>query len=327
MDTLQPIPGTPLVASLARYSEHATGAFSRNTERALRSDLALFAAWCAQHGVESCPAAPSTVAAFLDATAASRKPSTLRRYLASIAHLHRAAGLQQSPTTSVEVQLRMRAIARSAAQQAREAAVPLQDQAEGITQRDVERILVHVGTTLRDLRDVALLLVGRDLLARRSELVALKVGDVVGNNDGSGVATIRLSKTDHAGEGAECYLAPETMAAVRRWLEAATITAGPLFRALRKSAHVTDRAIAAGEVSAILKRLAQRAKLDPGRTARVSGHSLRVGMTQDLVASGADLPGVMQAGRWSTAAMPAAYARKLLARRGAVALYHAGRRP
>ena len=42
-------------------------------------------------------------------------------------------------------------------------------------------------------------------------------------------------------------------------------------------------------------------------------------MAQDLVANGNDLPAVMQAGRWKTPAMPARYAERLLAGRGAVA--------
>jgi hypothetical protein len=89
--------------------------------------------------------------------------------------------------------------------------------------------------------------------------------------------------------------------------------------------HVTERPLAAGGAS-VLRRFAERANLESGRLERVSGHSLRVGMAQDLIASGADLPGVMQAGRWRTAAMPALYGRKLLAGRGAVARYHAERR-
>ena len=43
---------------------------------------------------------------------------------------------------------------------------------------------------------------------------------------------------------------------------------------------------------------------------------------EDLVARGADLPAVMQAGRWKTPAMPARYAERLLAGRGAVARFH-----
>jgi hypothetical protein len=45
-------------------------------------------------------------------------------------------------------------------------------------------------------------------------------------------------------------------------------------------------------------------------------------MAQDLVAAGDELPAVMQAGRWRTPAMPARYAERLLAARGAVARYY-----
>jgi hypothetical protein len=69
-------------------------------------------------------------------------------------------------------------------------------------------------------------------------------------------------------------------------------------------------------VRSILRRLAERANLEPGPLERVSGHSLRVGMAQDLIASGADLPGVMQVGRWRTPAVPALERQKLLAVRG-----------
>jgi hypothetical protein len=45
-------------------------------------------------------------------------------------------------------------------------------------------------------------------------------------------------------------------------------------------------------------------------------------MAQEPVTAGADLPAVMQAGLWKSPAMPARYAERLLAGRGAVARYH-----
>jgi hypothetical protein len=65
--------------------------------------------------------------------------------------------------------------------------------------------------------------------------------------------------------------------------------------------------------------MATKAGIDP---AMISGHSARVGMSQDLVAAGADLAAVMQAGRWKTPTMPARYAEHLLAAKGAVAQYY-----
>ncbi len=53
--------------ALGRFVQAGSGAFSDNTERALRSDLAIYAAWCAERGLRGVPAVPETVAAFVDA--------------------------------------------------------------------------------------------------------------------------------------------------------------------------------------------------------------------------------------------------------------------
>ena len=56
-----------------------------------------------------------------------------------------------------------------------------------------------------------------------------------------------------------------------------------------------------------------------------SGHSLRVGAAQDLLAAGVDLPGLMQAGRWSSPVMPARYNEHLRAMRGVMARVRRGK--
>lgn len=314
--------GTALAVRLAEYTHQARGAFARNTERALAADLRVFSAWCMEAGVESCPADPADVARFLDEMATSRKPATVRRYASSIGHLHRAAGLP-SPTTANEVRLALRRISRAAADLAQAEGRPVADQAEGIGALDVAAIRATAGSALRDLRDLALLLVGRDALARREELVALRVEELAWNADGTATVTIIRSKTDATGEGAVQYLGPDASAALRRYLDDAGIVAGWVFRSLRKGGRVTDRALAAGEVPGILRRLAGRAGLATDRVRRVSGHSLRVGMAQDLVGAGVSLPELMQVGRWSSPTMPARYTRRAEASRGAVARYYA----
>ena len=54
-----------------------------------------------------------------------------------------------------------------------------------------------------------------------------------------------------------------------------------------------------------------------GTKTTLSGHSIRVGATQDLLALNIDLASVMQAGRWKTSEMVARYTRRLSARRSA----------
>ncbi len=77
-------------------------------------------------------------------------------------------------------------------------------------------------------------LVGSDALLRVSELAALTAADVQVQPDGSGTVTVRSSKTDQEGRGHVRYLGPPTVAAVNRWQQAAGISAGPLFRRVRR---------------------------------------------------------------------------------------------
>ena len=48
--------------------------------------------------------------------------------------------------------------------------------------------------------------------------------------DGSGVLTIRASKTDPDGKGSYVWLSLDTMRRVHAWLEASGVESGPLFR-------------------------------------------------------------------------------------------------
>ena len=299
-----------LLDRLHAYARHAEGAISPHTARAIRADTAVFAAWCALEGCASLAATPETVAAFIDAQAAGKAVATVRRYVASIAHLHRAAGLANPAADSI-VRLALRRLARTKGTR--------QKQAEPITEATVAKILDAVGDDPIGLRDVALLLVCRDTLARRSELIAFTVADVQHGEDGAGSILIRRSKTDAEGQGSVRFLSPRTMAALRRWQERAALGEGPLFRSVGKGGRVTDQALCGNDVARIFKKLAVRAGVDP---AGISGHSCRVGMSQDLIAAGIDLAALQQAGGWKSPAMPARYGERLLVRRGAVATYY-----
>ena len=48
----------------------------------------------------------------------------------------------------------------------------------------------------------------------------------------------------------------------------------------------------------------------------------RVGMAQDLAATGVELPALMTAGRWKSSRMPVRYTERQAAGRGAVARYY-----
>ena len=154
---------TEITANLRQHAEDARGAFAGNTERALRADVTIFTGWCAGKRRRPLPASPETVAAFIDAMAASKAPATVRRYVSSVATFHRAAKVA-NPCEAQAVKLALKRMHRERGL-AQTQAAPLNDVL-------VARMLAAAGSTLRDLRNKALLSVAYTTLCRRSELVA-----------------------------------------------------------------------------------------------------------------------------------------------------------
>ena len=297
---------------LAEYARDAHGAYSPNTIRAINGDMKHFASWCNHNGVSSLPASPEILARYVDEMTPLYASGTIRRRVSSIAHLHRAAELTD-PTKSAKAKLALRRMQRTFA------ARP--NQAQGITEHNVSAILATTESRLIDKRDVALLLTARDMLARRSEVIALYVSDITFQEDGVATVMIHKSKTDQEGEGAVMWLSPRTTDAIRQWMRAGGIKEGKLFRSVGRGGRVggglSDR-----DVSRRFKVMAERAGIP---SEQISGHSPRVGMTQDLSAAGAELPELMTAGRWKSPQMPARYTERTRASRGAVAKYYDGR--
>lgn len=296
------------VQGLAALAEVAQRALSPHTLRAYQIDGKAFKKWCEAKGYQDIPASPETVKQFLESNPAL-SVATIRRRMATISRMHRFAGLP-SPTTSELVKLTVQALAKARGTD--------QKQAAPLTQRHADTIKARMGNTLKDARDLALMLVGRDLLARASELVSLEV-DAVEFQDQGALASLRRRKTST--ETHTYYLGPEAAQALRDWLQRADIQSGPIFQSITKGGKVTGRALTARDVSRILKSMADRG----GVSGAVSGHSLRVGMAVDLVGANTDLASVMQAGGWSTPRMVARYSEKVAASQGAVARFYARR--
>jgi len=165
-------------------------------------------------------------------------------------------------------------------------------------------------------------------MARRSELVALNLEDIEFQSDGTGRALIKRSKTDQAGEGNTAYLSRTTVRYLKEWLKAAGITEGAVFRrVIGRGTATTDfegkgrigGRLSVDAVAQAFKRVAAWIKMPGEEVAQVSGHSIRVGATQDLLALNIDLASVMQSGRWKSSRMPMRYGEHVLAARGGMA--------
>ena len=294
---------------LAAYFEAARGALSRNTERALRADVQIFAAWCRRHFRAAFPADVATVVAFVDDMGRVKTPATVRRYVSSIATLHR--GLRQpSPLDSSSVRFALKRMHRRRGRR--------QAQVRGLTWPLRNRLLEATGDRLIDARDRALLAVGYDTLLRRTELVSLEVPDLLEEIDGTATLLVRSGKTDADGRGATLYLARDTVQLVTTWRELGGVHGGRLFRSVRKDDAVGEK-LDASQVPRIYKRMARRAGLPDDIVDTLAGHSTRVGPVQDMIACGIELPAILQSGRWKTTRMVQRYGERLLARRSGAA--------
>jgi hypothetical protein len=87
--------------------------------------------------------------------------------------------------------------------------------------------------------------------------------------------------------------------------------------------NATDRRIGTRlQVDAIaqtFKRVGEFVGMTADEAKNVSGHSIRVGATQDMLALNIDLASVMQARRWKTTAMPMRYGEDIQAGLGGMA--------
>lgn len=134
-------------------------------------------------------------------------------------------------------------------------------------------------------------------MARRSELVALNVKDFEINEDEGAMVTFEQLKT---GVQATDYLSPEVVVGVRECLVAAHIEEGAVFTGLDLAAGKKNARMTGQSVNLAFKRVAKMLNLPELDPARISGHSVRIGTTQDLVEDGASNAAIMRDAGWKT---------------------------
>jgi len=283
----------PAVDRARAYAENSKAPATR---RAYMGDWTRFEDWCAAAGLASFPAAPETVALYIAALAEKHRPATISRAMAAIAARHRAAGLD-SPAS-----IRHGAIA-AVWQGIKRTHGTAQEQKAPVLVENLRAMCRTLRPGVIGIRDRALLLVGFAGAFRRSELVALDFEDVQFTGDGL-VILLRRSKTDQEGEGRRVGLPygsnPETcpVRALRAWIEASAIDAGPLFRSITRHGKIQGR-LSGYAVAVIVKRHAEAVGLEVDR---FSGHSLRAGLVTSAAIAGASERAIMaQTGHRSSA--------------------------
>ena len=272
-----------------------------------------FLDWALARGIQPLPAEPSQVAAYLAERIQEHghKPATLRVVASAIAFAHKAANAGD-PCDSLEVKRTLRCATRKAGKGQKQAEALTEEALYAIEATACQPRLGRGGryesqetARRRGNLDIALISLMRDAMLRVSEAAALTWKDIAAEPDGTGRLLIRRSKTDAEGQGAVAFLSAPTMAALSL---------------VRNQETATDSifGLRPNQISARIKQAALAANLGDG----YSGHSPRVGMARDLARAGTELPSLMNAGRWRSAAMPAHYTRNESAARGAVAQFH-----
>ena len=259
--------------ALAAAQALARKAAAPATLRAYKADWTHYAAWCAMAGFVPVPAAPATVGAYLASLAESHAPTTVRRRLSAIGKMHRFNDLPWNAGHR-DIQGPLQGLLREHGRPVRKAAA--------LTLAMLRQLVATCDVSARGRRDRALLLIGFAGALRRSELVALRVEDVVLGPGGLRLR-IRRGKTDAAGQGAEIGLPrgrhAETcpVRAFDAWQAVAMRKAGPLFRRVSTAGTIAGTALHPDAVRRILAHRAGLAGLDVNGFERLSAHALRVG--------------------------------------------------
>lgn len=300
-----------LAAQAAVYATHARGS---GTLRAYRSAWGQYAAWCERLGLPALSGEPRLVGMYLTAAAERLAVATIQVHLAAIVTAHRLVGLSLDPGhPSIAVLLdgiRRRKGVRPARQ------------ATPITPGLLRRMVRVQPDSVLGLRNRAMLLAGFGGALRRSEIVALDVGDVT-FVDGKGVVlTVKRSKTDQVGVGAAVAIWSSSdqdlcaATALRNWLRVLNPTgaSAPLFTGLRASGEMTGRRLSDKAVVRLVKNTAEAlGDADPRLAGALngvySGHSLRAGLATAAAESEAQLHDIMRQTRHKSVEVARRYMR------------------
>ena len=294
-----------LRADIAAAQHYAANAKAQATLRAYASDWRIYAAWCGAHALSPLPASAEQVAVFIAQQAASGiAVSTLIRRIAAIGHHHKVAG--QTPPTARDGAGRLAEVVKGI--KAEHGRPPKRKRAAR-SRLLIEMLATCEGETLRPLRDRAILALGMAAALRRSEIVALEVGDIAFRDEGVDVFIAR-SKTDQQREGATIPVPSgsrlKPVAHLRAWLDARGHDEGPLFRRLTRHDELTEHAMSDRAIARIVQRAATAVGLDPRD---YGGHSLRAGFLTDAAHARATIPKRQDVSRHKTVAILLDYVR------------------
>lgn len=269
-----------------------------NTKTAYRRQARDFIAWCEERGRDTMPASAQTLADYVSHLCdLDRAPSTIEQAIATIRVAHREAGHDGQPDTRAALRiLKTHKRDRADAGKRKRKAPPVT--------LNVLRSMVDVAdpATLAGRRDRVMLILGFAMMARRSELAALRIKDVTFTDDGLTIL-IRSSKTDQEAEGAEVNIPhgvhPDTdpVRVTRDWLDTLDTTEGPLLRAINRWDQLQPGGMSGAAINERVRKLAIEA--DVPNAVTFTAHGLRAGGPTEAAKAGQPVSFIADHGRWS----------------------------
>ena len=276
------------------------GAYAPNTLKSYYADTNAFVDWCSEKNVDPFPLTSEGIRAYIEAMAVNYSYASIRRRLSCLRRINKLLG-HQDHTQTEEIYLTIRRLKRSKCLD--------QQQAVGINHDVLVKMIEAQSDTLAGTRNKALLSIGYDFLARRSELVALRTTDLEFTQDGALKGMIRKSKTDQYGRGRLVFGSERSAKLLRGWFRKKPKEIEAVFCSINHG-KCLDRPICDRNVNEIIKKSVVKVKrCERPSDLEVSGHSLRVGAAQDLLIKGYDLAAIMRAGGWSNAETVSRYLR------------------
>ena len=266
------------------------GAYAPNTLKSYYADARAFVDWCDKRNVEPFPIDSETLCKYIEHLQLNSAYSSIRRRISSLRRVNALLRFEDYTHTE-DVYLAIRRLKRSKSLEQR--------QAVGINHDILIKMIAAQPNTLAGIRNRALVSLGYDFLARRSELVAIRTTDLTFTTDGALKGMIRKSKTDQFGKGRLVFGSRRSAKLVKKWLQIKPKEIEPIFCAINHN-HCKNRAICDRNVNDIIKKSIIKVKrCEKPSDLEVSGHSLRVGAAQDLLIKGYDLAAIMRAGGWT----------------------------
>ena len=212
-----------LIETIEKQFIKLDGAYAPNTIKSYYADVTHFVDWCDAKGVPAFPLDDCVLVDFIEAHQFALKYATVRRKLAAFRRINRLLGCPDA-VHSQEFHLALRRMRRGQSAERR--------QARGINEDLLLRMIAAQPRTLTGIRNRALLSLGYDFLARRSELTALEVGDIKFSEGGGLRAVIRRGKGDQFGRGRLVYGSRRSAKHLRAWLKCLPEDNGLIFRAV-----------------------------------------------------------------------------------------------